>query len=477
MRILARVLAVLALIISIVSCKKDKLITDQEAKLEFSKDSVLFDTVFTTIGSTTKRFLIYNRHDQPIKVSEIWLAGGNSSNFRINIDGIPGVSHKDVEIPANDSLFAFVEVTVDPNNQNSPLVIRDSVMFETNGNIQRVLLEAWGQDAYYHLPNVFPSNGFPAYSIVAAEGQISTWTNDKPHVVYGYAVVDSTGMLIIQGGTKVHFYKNAGLWVYRFGTLKVMGTPGNWVTFQGTRLEQTYKEIPGQWDRIWINQGSQDNEIHYAEIKNGFIGIQAERFLYLDGSNQLNMDHVKIRNMSGIGIYTINYKIDASDLLVSNCGQRALAITAGGDYRFDHCTFANYWNLETRNTPSLLISNRDAANQLPLDNAEFNNCIVYGDQAEELELDSINLSFDYKFNHCLLKTQRSTSDQYHYFQVKVNDDPKFVGPSEQDFHLLDNTSPAVNFGMTISDPLLNFDLDNESRPLGPAPDLGCYEEF
>lgn len=475
MRILARVIVLLVLIFSMISCKKDKLITDQGAKLEFSKDSILFDTVFTSIGSTTKRFLIYNRHDQPIKVSEIWLAGGNSSNFRINIDGIPGISHKDVEIPANDSLFAFVEVTVDPNNQNSPLVIRDSVIFETNGNMQRVLLEAWGQDAYYHLPNVFPTNGFPAYSIVAGENQVITWPNDKPHVVYGYAVIDSMGVLTIQEGTRVHFYKNSGMWVYRFGTLKVMGTPNNRVMFQGTRLEQTYSETPGQWDRIWINQGSVDNEIHYAEIKNGFIGIQAERFLYLDGNNQLNIDHVNIRNMSGIGLYTINYEIDASDLLVSNCGQRTLAITAGGNYRFDHCTFANYWNLETRNTPSVLISNRDQANDLPLANALFYNCLIYGDQAEELELDSINQPFNYKFDHCLLKTQRSTSDPYHYSQVLVNEDPLFVDPLGQDFHIMNATSPVVDFGGPISDPVLNTDLDNQPRPQDNAPDLGCYE--
>jgi hypothetical protein len=476
MRILTRIFALSALILSLLSCKKDKLITDGAAKLAFSQDSVLFDTVFTTIGSTTKRFKIYNRHKQPIKISEIWLAGGTSSNFRINIDGIAGISHKDVEIPAEDSLFAFVEVTVDPNNSNSPLVIRDSVMFETNGNLQRVLLEAWGQDAYYHVPNVFPTNGFPAYSIVAAENQAVIWPNDKPHVVYGYAVVDSAGSLTIQEGTRIHFHKNSGMWVYRFGTLKVMGTPNNWVTFQGDRLEQAYKDIPGQWDRIWLNQGSVDNEIHYAEIRNGFIGIQAERFLVLDGTNKLVMDHVKVHHMSGIGIYTINYNINASDLLVYDCGQHMLAITAGGDYRFDHCTFANYWTFETRNTASVLISNRDASgNELPLVNAEFNNCIVYGSLGEELELDSINLPFDYKFSHCLLKTAMSTSNAYHYNMMKVNEDPKFNDIPNQDYHL-DSGSPAANFGNTAIGGLHPFDLDNEARdPF--APDLGCYEDF
>ena len=97
------------------SCRKEEFITDSGTKLSFSVDTVMFDTVFTTIGSTTKRFKIYNKYNKTISVSSIYLANGNSSNFRLNIDGQQSNSVSDVEVLANDSLYIFVEVTVDPN--------------------------------------------------------------------------------------------------------------------------------------------------------------------------------------------------------------------------------------------------------------------------------------------------------------------------------------------------------------------------
>lgn len=477
MRNLPWFLAVFVLLTTFFSCKKDKLITDGDAKLEFSQDSILYDTVFTSIGSTTKRFKIYNRHNDPIRVSRLYLGGGSASNFRLNVDGIPGKSFENVDIPAEDSLFIFVEVTVDPNNQNSPLVIRDSIVFETNGNVQRVLLEAWGQDAYYHLPTVHPTNGFPPYSIVAAENQNVVWTNDKPHVIYGYAVVDSAGTLTMQAGTRVYFHKNGGLWTYRFGTLKVMGVYGNPVTFQGDRLEQVYQDVPGQWDRIWINQGSTDNEIHYAVIRNGFIGVQAERFLALDGTNKLIMDNTKIYNMSGMGVYGINYNITGYNNLVYNCGSYTFAATLGGGYHFDHCTFANYWNLDSRSTASILFSNRNSVQTLALDSAYFNNCILTGDLSNELELDSGNVAFNYRFRNCIIKTTSSTSNAFHYQQVQNGANPLFNDPLGEDFHLNSASSPAVNAGLLNIGQAHPFDLENDPRPQGPLPDLGCYEDF
>jgi hypothetical protein len=468
---------VLLVAISLFSCKKDDPLADPGARLEFSQDSVLFDTVFTAIGSTTKRFRIYNRNNQPVQISKLYLGSGNASNFRLNVDGIPGKYIENIEIPANDSVFVFVEVTVDPTSQNSPFVIRDSMVTELNGNRQHVILEAWGQNAYYHVPTVFPSNGFPAYGIIAGENQSITWTNDKPHVIYGYGVVDSTGTLTMQPGTRVYLHRNAGLWIYRFGTLKVMGVKGDPVTFQGTRLEQVYQDIPGQWDRIWINEGSTGNEIHYAEIRNGFIGIQAERFLELGPPTFLQVDNTKIWNMSGIGIFGVNFNINGHNNLVYNCGTYTFAGTVGGGYRFDHCTFANYWSHETRNTASIALTNRNSAQALALDSAYFNNCILTGDLSNELELDSGNVAFNYRFRNCIIKTTNSTSNTFHYVQVNNNANPLFNDPGTGNFHLNSMTSPAANTGNTSFGILHPLDIDAEPRPQGPAPDLGCYEDW
>lgn len=117
-------------------CRKDVLTTDSGAKLRFSVDTLTFDTVFTTIASTTLPLKIFNDNKNKIKVSSIELGSGASSKFRINVDGIPGDAYE-VEIEGKDSLYIFVEVTVDPNNANNPLIFIDSLNFLTNGNKQK----------------------------------------------------------------------------------------------------------------------------------------------------------------------------------------------------------------------------------------------------------------------------------------------------------------------------------------------------
>ena len=155
------------ILLGFTSCKKDIQFTKDH--VDFSHDTILFDTVFTTVGSTTKRLKVYNHNIQPIRIDEIELMGGTNSPFRINVDGIPSDYLQNVEIPGGDSIFIFVEVTLHVNNQSNPLVISDSIRFKTNGLNQYVNLDVWGQDAYFHVNEL-------------VEG---TWMNDKPHVLYG----------------------------------------------------------------------------------------------------------------------------------------------------------------------------------------------------------------------------------------------------------------------------------------------------
>ena len=137
--------------------------------------------------------------------------------------------------------------------------------------------------------------------------------------------------------------------------MKVNGTADEPVTFQGPRLEAAFRELPGQWDRIWINEGSVNNVINHAIIKNGFIGIQAET---MDASmgNRLVISNTQIRNMTGIGLLSRFYRIQAYNSVIANCAVYDAALTIGGSYDFRHCTLGNYWSLSTRQTPSLLIT-------------------------------------------------------------------------------------------------------------------------
>ena len=127
-------LSFLLLAILFFACKPEQLITtDPSAKITFSKDTVLFDTVFTTVGSVTKRFVIYNKNKNAVNISNIHLTNENDfATYRLNADGIAGNNIVDLEIKGNDSAFVFVEVTLKANAAERPFLIADSIQFTYN---------------------------------------------------------------------------------------------------------------------------------------------------------------------------------------------------------------------------------------------------------------------------------------------------------------------------------------------------------
>ncbi len=471
------------ILLNIISCKKDKLNTSASAELKFNNDTILFDTVFTTAGSSTRQLRVKNPYRQKIKISKIYLQTSGSSPYILNVDGSSGKNFTDIEIDAEDSLYIFIQVNVNPLASNSPLIIQDAILFELNGKTQKVYLEAWGQNAYYHKPTnaVYFSNGnYLPYSTVSAVNNATvTWTNDKPHVIYGWLVVDSSQTLIMQPGTKVYFYQNAGLWTYRYGTLKVQGIYGNEVVFDGFRRESGFMDLPGQWDRIWINEGSIENEINYAIIKNAFIGVQAEVInnIYNADPRRLRITNTRIFNMNKWGMYSVGFNIYAGNNIVANCAEYALAIVLGGNYNFIHNTFANYWDRSTRNKESVYISNYSNSTVFPLDTCYFGNSIIQGNYSNELNLD-INYSNPsyppkYWFNYCLIKTTINTSNP-NFTNNLINQNPQFNSPSSYDFGL-QNNSPCIDAGNNSDAAKFPSDINNKSRFLDIAPDIGAIE--
>lgn len=423
------------------SCKKNKLTTDSGAKVSFSQDSILFDTVFTTIGSSTRNFRIRNKNNSRINISSIVLQGGTASAFKINVDGSPGTSFTDVEIAANDSIYVFVQVKVNPTNSNSPLIVSDVLRFVVNGNEQIVQLEAWGQDAYYHYPTdaiKFRDGSYLPYSLcdnnVASFTQVGyeiVWKKDKPHVIYGYCVVDSLQKLKIQAGTKIYLNYRASLWVFKDGQIQVLGQKSNEVIFQGARREKTltgtlsgidvdFTDEPGLWDRIWINEGSENNIIDYAIIKNGFIGIQAEIFGNTIGvPGKLTITNTKIQNMSKWGLYCLAYKVVGSNNVISNCQEHSLNLTLGGAYSFIHCTFANFWSKDKpRELATINVNNYTETQVIPI-NAYFGNCIIDGKLTNEMNLDIKSTATPtVVFSNSWIKTNANTSDANQFINIK-----------------------------------------------------------
>lgn len=296
-------------------------------------------------------------------------------------------------------------------------------------------------------------------------------------------------MLTVEAGTQIYFFNNGALWVYKGGTLHVDGELNNPVTFQGTRLSHAYADVPGQWDRILINEGTTGNYIRNAVIKNGYIGIQGDNFDALDGNtgtpSGLELKNVVIKNMSGLGIYTRNFNVTGYNTLINNCGQYSAAFTYGGTVKFYHSTFVNYWNNSTRNFPTLFVNNYyyDGVNPIMDDdlNFELNNSIVYGNVENEFGFDSVPTSqLNFRFDHSLIRIDpdEPTDNTNRYHNIIKNTDPLFADPQNQDFRL-QNESPAINGGdvsfVQQFIPELLFDLKGANRTYSGNPDIGAYE--
>lgn len=474
-------ICLIAWLVVFASCqKKPYFALDNSLKVSFSTDTITFDTVFTSIGSSTRHLMVYNNNEENIKISSLRLQGGNQSQFSINVDGESGYEFSDIEVYSKDSIYIFIRVTINPDNQNNPFFVEDKLVFETNNNKQTVSLTAYGQNAIYIIADQ-EINGFPKFKIVADSLQETRWTAEKPYVIYGYALINSYGTLVIEEGARIHFHDKSGLWAYSEGQLRVEGTKENPVVFQGDRLEDYYDNQPGQWDRIWLMEAREDHghRIENAIIKNGFIGIQAERFLK-DNMAPMYIYNTVIDNQTGMGLYANLYNIKAGNFLVSNCGTHALALTGGGEYIFEQATIANYWSQSARTNPSVIFNNiyYNPADQMSYAYNfyfEMNNSILYGNQENEFETDFFpGPDTTYIFNNSLLKTIHKNYDPnfVNYNECIFNKDPKFVN-KEFDYHI-DSLSPAIGLGNpAYSVDLLQYDLDGVSR--NNCPDAGVYQ--
>jgi len=461
------ILFFIGIIAAIISCERYDLNRSSDARLAFSTDTVYFDTIFTTIGSITKKFRIYNTHDQPIEVSSIELAGGSQSVFRLNIDGYAENQVSNIEIPPEDSLFIFVEVTLDPNNMDSILRIQDSIVFLTNGNVQDVDLVAWGQDVH----------------LLRAETlQTTTWINDKPYLILDYLLVDSLQTLTLEEGVRIHMHRNA--WLFVQGTLIANGTLEQPIVIQGDRLEYLYRNIPGQWGGIWMWPGSRENHLEHVTIKNGMYGLWADTVM-TPGIPTLNLTNCVIQDMSAIGIIGRGAAIHADNTVIGSCGQFSVFLSIGGSYEFYHCTVANYWGsgFSNRTTPAVAMKNyyEDAWGGIqvrPIDRAYFGNCILYGNKEYELVVDEHEDSkIPYQFDHSLLKVDPEAfdlNDQAHFTSIINMKDPRFVNTEYRNFQL-DTLSPAKD--MALYDISIQYPLDllDISRLGALGPDIGAYE--
>ena len=448
-----------------ISCKKDSFITSPDAQLYTSADTLYFDTVFTRVGSVTKSFKIFNNNNRKLLVSDIQLAGRNSSPFQLNIDGVSSNSVQNVEINANDSLYVFVQVNVNPNVVNTPFILKDSIEIAFNGNKRFVQLQAYGQNAIFLKKEILKGT--------------TTWTNHLPYVILGSVQVDTNAVLNIEAGTKIYLHADAPFLVD--GTLKAVGTKDSRIVFSGDRMDDVYKDLPASWPGIYFRNTSQNNLLEYAIIKNAYQGINVKE-RSTTSYPKLTLSKCIVDNIYDVGISGINTEISADNCLISNCGSNVV-LSYGGDYHFTFCTVVTYGNIYINHkNPVLQVNDFFGVNGLiytaPL-KAFFTNCIFWGDNgivANEIFVQKQGTGlFDVQFNHVLYKTKEDIANAVFIASIK-NIDPGFnsvnTSRNTYDFRFNNNPlSPALNSGVATD---FLYDLDGKLRDA--SPDLGCYEK-
>lgn len=441
------------------SCRKDSFITSGDARLTLT-DSLKFDTVFTSSGSVTKSFKIINGNKQKLRISSVKLMGGTASAFKMNVDGVSTTEAQNLELEANDSLYVFVQVNVNPASGNLPFIISDSIEVKFNGNTRKVQLEAWGQNAHF----------LRAHEITGTE----TWNNDLPYVVLDYLYVAENARLTINKGCRLYMHANAPVIVD--GTMLVNGLKDtiDRVYFQGDRLDLPYRDYPAGWPGIYFRGPSKDNVLTYAVIKNAYQAIGVEN-PSVNTNPKLTINESVIDNAYDAGLVAVNAGIRARNCLISNCGKN-IQITKGGDYRFTHCTVASISNSYVQHKePVLSVSNTDGSTTAAL-SAVFTNCIFWGQgglaETEVVVNKTGTTPFTVNFDHGLWKTNGTPANVTS--NNMLTSEPSFDSMNVMDKYYsfrLKEGSPGINAGVNAG---VTIDLDGKPRPVG-LPDAGCFE--
>jgi hypothetical protein len=492
---LNRLLFLIGILVTVCACRSDFETVASKGDLVFSNDTIYLDTVFRTISSSTYQLKVYNKSNEDINIPSIKLSKGLNSKFRMTVDGMSGKQGKlfeDVTLLAKDSLYIFIETTVNSADANTnDFLYTDQIEFDSGANLQKVELVTLVKDAVFLFPQRL-ANGTKETLAVGGkklegfylEDSQLHFTNQKAYVIYGFAGIPTGKTAVFDAGARVYFHANSGLIVGNNASVQINGSQSatsqleNEVVFQGDRLQSDYANVTGQWETIWLNEGATNNIINHLTIKNASIGLLIQNN---NGSNT-SIKNSQIYNSTHYGILAQNAKITAENLVINNAGEASLACVYGGNYTFTHCTFNNNWNSSNQMAVALSNYRLGAVPETnALSKATFNNCIIYGSYSNELELNKkTTAAFEYQFNNCLIKFDSKsavanplyqfTTDATRYDGIILNQDPKFQSSIKNKLNI-DGTSPAVAKGNLNY--LIPLDILGKTRTV--PPDLGAYQ--
>ena len=440
-----------------VSCNRDDITFDSPSQLlRFSKDTVFCDTVYNQVRSETYAVKIYNNEDKDVLIPKISLAKGNSSLYRINVDGKAGTDFTNVPLRKKDSMYIFVEIAPVANAPEA--IAEDRITFESAAGNQHITLFSVVQDAEFFIesptnPNVLTAN--------------TTWSNEKAKIIFGNLTLDEGKKLDIEKGTKVYFFKNAGMKISKNAELNVNGELNKEVIFRGDRSDPKYDTIPKNWNSISFDVGSKLT-MNYAKIFGGTRGLEMNE-------TNANITNSIIHTHQEYGIYAIKSEINASNLVMNNCGEADFGIFKGGTYNITHATLANYWDFNS-SLPALgIYATNEYQNGATLEQGPLvlnvRNSIVYGSVENMIELKPTSgQTFNTQFTYNLLKY--GTKATYATLNSIKNEDPKFQNYFTQKLNLrVKDDSPAKGKGTYIA----NFPTDIAGIARPSSPTIGAYQ--
>lgn len=455
------ILVLLALLtLSFAACNKDEDITfDPNVKLSFSTDSVLFDTVFTSVGSTVRRFKVFNYNEKAINLDEIKIGGGANSPFLINVNGQQMANGKNVKINGKDSINVLVRVNINPTLVNQPFIVEDSILLFFNGKKEKIPLVAYGQNAIFVNNSTINSN--------------TTWDSQLPYIVYNSVTVAENTELTIAAGTRVLFHNRSTMNVK--GTLTAIGTKKDSILFASDRTERIYEEEPGQWNGIHFYGSSKNSIINHATIKNGIAGITVDS-LSSNTNPKLILANTVVKNMQVVGLLGYHTDLTAYNNLFHNCGQYLIYGIGGGNYDLVQNTFGAYNYSFARRTSAVHLSDFISSTEFAALKATLTNNIIWGSLEDELTIEKKSTAVStIELKNNLIKT---TKAEFSGNGNLINADPLFINPRQGNFKTSEN-SPAKNKGINLSShpyfsTYLSKDLLEKER-LFPS-ELGCYED-
>ncbi len=440
-------LVILLILGGICACQpqEELFTTDPNAVLNFSEEAVIFDTVFTDIPTVTKRLRVYNRNSNALRISEVYVGGQESSPYRVWINGDEGINFNDVTLLGGDSLLVLVSARLPISVPEDIEVAFDSIVFNTNNQLQDVKLVSWGQNV-----NVVRDD-------IACE---TTWTNERPYLLYDSVLVRQGCTLQIEEGTQIFAFNDAILHVE--GQIQAIGEPENRITFQGFRQEPEYDNIPGQWQGLIFYDQSHANQLYYVDIRNANFGVVAEQASVI-------LEGAIIQNMSIGGILAFGANIFMQNTVINNCIEGLFQASEGGDYQMNHCTLANYEFTISRERGAFgtVFANEEEGDEMSIN---IQNSIFWGNLPDEIALSG---TFIINLQNNIFRSTNLEESFFNDFgsqnRINVAADSLFTSPFEADF-TLPAISPAINTGITSS--ALQDLLGNERDGL---PDLGAYE--